>query len=276
MAYKTILVHLNRACRCAAILQPALQLARRHTAHVIGLYVQTDVRTFYPVDGMGSIRVLEADLAAEQKNAETVAATFAKTTADQPFTAEFRSIPATMRDHAANALVHATTVDLIVASQNDPDWDRSPHLDFPERLILESGRPVLVVPYVGTYPVIGQTVVVAWKPGREAARAVFNAIPIMKTAKLVHILQIAEGNQPVEPDTELAATLARHGIKANISTSQAVGQSVGSELLSRLFDLNADLLVMGAYGHARLREYVFGGATRDLTQQMTVPTLFSH
>jgi nucleotide-binding universal stress UspA family protein len=155
----------------------------------------------------------------------------------------------------------------------------SPLLDFPERLALESGRPVLVIPYAGRYPKIGHNVVIAWKAGRESARAVFDALPLLTGAAHVHILEIKEhgSKKPsLAPDTSIAAALARHGIKPTIRTSVASDISVGDEILSRLADLDADLLVMGAYGHSRMRELVFGGTTRHIAQHMTVPTLFSH
>jgi len=169
--------------------------------------------------------------------------------------------------------------DLIIAGQTDPDWDLSPLLDFPELLALESGRPVLVVPYVGRYPSVGRNVVVAWKAGRESARAVFDALPFLRDAENVHILEIkehADQKSTLAPDTSIAASLARHGIKPTIHTSVASDISIGDEILSRLADLDADLLVMGAYGHGRLRQLVFGGVTRHIARHMTVPTLFSH
>lgn len=182
-------------------------------------------------------------------------------------------------DLAPLVMEHGRAADLIIAGQTDPDWDLSPLLDFPERLALESGRPVLVIPYAGRYPHIGRNVVIAWKAGRESARAVFDALPLLKGAENVHILEVREradeGNMPT-PDTSIATSLARHGIKPTIRTSIASDMSVGDEILSRLADLDADLLVMGAYGHSRMRELIFGGATRHIARHMTAPTLFAH
>lgn len=276
MSYKTILVHLNRASRAEAVLEPVVALARKTGAHVIGVYLQPRIQAAIAVDTLGNPNMLLDEIKLEQDNAETLAATFDRLTKGQTFTAEWRSMAAALPDFAGNIIDQAITADLIVASQSDPDWDQSGQLDFAERLILESGRPVLAIPYVGHYPTIGQTVVIAWKPGRESSRAVFNAIPFMRHAKIVHILQIAEKRETIRPATDLAAVLSRHGVKAELQMSQAVDQSVGNELLSRIADLGTDLLVMGAYGHSRMREYVFGGATRDVIKTMTVPTVFSH
>jgi nucleotide-binding universal stress UspA family protein len=137
----------------------------------------------------------------------------------------------------------------------------------------------MVVPYVGRYPDVGRNVVVAWKSGRESARAMFDALPLLKTANSVKILEVkerADADSALAPDTSIAASLARYGIKPTIRTTVAGDIGVGDEILSRLADENADLLVMGAYGHSRFREILFGGVTRHIAKHMTVPTLFSH
>jgi nucleotide-binding universal stress UspA family protein len=174
---------------------------------------------------------------------------------------------------------HGRSADMIVTGQTDPDWESSPLQDVAERLALESGRPVLVVPYVGRYPEIGRNVVIAWKAGRESARAVFDALPILKQAEQVQILEIDESGgrrNGAAVDNTIAVALARHGLKPTVRTSIAGDISIGDEILSRLADMGADLLVMGAYGHSRMRELVFGGVTRHIVKHMTVPTLFSH
>ncbi len=278
MSYKTILVHLNDKRRVKAVLGPAIELARRAEAHLIGLHVYAAVPAA-PVTVPYGARVLGSLVAAERQETEAIAAAFAEATRNQPFVAEWRAVKVPHVDLAAVVMDHGRAADLIVAGQTDPDWDLSPLMDFPERLALESGRPVLVVPYVGTYPDVGRNVVVAWKPGREAARAVFDALPILQAAQTVTILEIkhkGEATDALAPDTTIAAALGRHGIKPVVRSSVAVDISVGDEILSRLADLGADLLVMGAYGHSRMRELVFGGATRHIARHMTVPTLFSH
>jgi nucleotide-binding universal stress UspA family protein len=137
----------------------------------------------------------------------------------------------------------------------------------------------LVVPYIGRYPDPGRNAVISWKAGRESARAVFDSLPLLRGAETVQILEIKERGDErpaLAPDTSIAAALARHGIKPSVRTSIAGELSVGDEILSRLADMGADLLVMGAYGHSRMREMVFGGVTRHISRHMTVPVLFSH
>jgi nucleotide-binding universal stress UspA family protein len=278
MSYKTILVHLSDKRRAEAVLEPAIGLARRYNSHLIGMHICASMPA-PPVAFPYGSKVLGSVVAAERQETESIAAIFAEATRNQPFVAEWRALKVPHVDLAGVVLDHGRAADLIVAAQTDPDWDLAPLMDFPERLVLESGRPVLVVPYIGRYPEVGRNVVIAWKPGRESARAVFDAMPILEGAEKVHILEVKEkasADGTLAPDTTIAASLGRHGIKPTVRTSIASDISVGDEILSRLADLGADLLVMGAYGHSRMRELVFGGATRDIARHMTVPTLFSH
>jgi nucleotide-binding universal stress UspA family protein len=253
-------------------------LAKRYNAHLIGMHVYASVPAA-PVSVPYGSKVLGSLVAAERQETDSIAAAFAEATRNQPFVAEWRAVKVPHVDLAAVVMDHGRAADLIVAGQTDPDWDLSPLMDFPERLALESGRPVLVVPYVGRYPEIGRNVVIAWKSGRESARAVFDALPILKAAEKVHILEVkqhADAGDTLAPDTTIAASLGRHGIKPTVRSSIGTDISVGDEILSRLADIGADLLVMGAYGHSRMRELVFGGTTRHIARHMTVPTLFSH
>lgn len=276
MSYKTMLVHLNDSRRAETVLEPATLLATRYNSHLIGLHVYASVPAS-PIP-MAS-KVLGSIVAADRKNSEAIAATFTRMTANKEFVAEWQLQKVPHVDLAPVVLERGRTADLIVVGQTDPDWDLSPLLDFPERLALESGRPVLIIPYAGRFPNIGRRVVIAWKAGRESARAVFDALPLLQGADSVHILEIkerADADSTLGPDTSIAAALARHGIKPVVRTSIASEISVGDEILSRVADLDADLLVMGAYGHSRFRELVFGGVTRHIARHMTVPTLFSH
>jgi nucleotide-binding universal stress UspA family protein len=276
MTYKTILVHLADERRAERVLEPAIDIARRSNAHVIGLHVAPGIPDASPFALPYAAELMNAALAAERIAADTLKAHFERMTANQPFVAEWISAEAPGADLAARVVEHGRTADLIVASQADPGWDLSPVLDFPERLVMESGRPVLVVPYAGRYPTVGRRPALAWAPRREATRAAFDAMPLLQAAATVHVLSFAEEAAAGWGDTSIMATLARHGVKATSRRPQASESGVGDEILSTIADLGADLLVMGAYGHSRLREFVFGGTTRHVMRHMTAPTLLSH
>jgi nucleotide-binding universal stress UspA family protein len=278
MSYKTILVYLNDKRRAEAILEPAIQLAGRNNAHLIGMHVYAGVPA-PPIPLPYGSDVVKAVAAVQQRETEEIADIFSRMTANRSFVAEWRAEKGPHVDATAVVIDHGRSADLIIVGQTDPDWEASPLVDIAEHVALGSGRPVLVVPYVGRYPEIGRNVVIAWKAVRESARAVFDALPILKQAEQVQILEIDEGGprrHGASADTSIAAALARHGVKSAVRTSVAVDISVGDEILSRLADMSADLLVMGAYGHSRMRELVFGGVTRHIAGHMTVPTLFSH
>jgi nucleotide-binding universal stress UspA family protein len=138
-----------------------------------------------------------------------------------------------------------------------------------------------LIPYTGVFPAIGERVMIAWNGSREATRAVHDALPILKAAKQTTVVAI--NGMKSEPlgsriaGADIAAVIARHGVKVDIADIDGVDDvPVGEILMSRSSDLGADLVVMGAYGHARWQELVLGGATRTMFKSMTVPVLLSH
>jgi nucleotide-binding universal stress UspA family protein len=279
MSYKTILLHLNDERRARHLLAHGVQLARALEAHLIGLHVfptgmlNTPGPLRLPPEIVGSIKKRIRD------EAERINAAFKDLTSNQPFVAEWRNISSERGDPEAIVASHGRTADLIVASQSDPSWDLSPMLDFPERLALESGRPVLMVPNGDRPATFPKTIVVAWNGSRESARAVFDALPFLQRAGSVTVLTVDESHAAAGnalPDVELAASLARHAVKLTVSKLKGGKHSTGETIRQTALDLGADLLVLGAYGRSRLFEFTFGGVTRHLSKTATIPVLFSH
>ncbi len=174
----------------------------------------------------------------------------------------------------------ARYTDLVVLGQYHPQDVSDTNQGLAARLVLSAGRPCLVIPYIGTQETLGQHVLVAWNARREAVRAVNDALPILQKAESVIVLAVnpptGEAGEGDIPSADISHHLARHGVKAEARSTIAPDIDVGNLLLSNATDLGADLIVMGAYGHSRLRETVLGGVTRDLLQQMTVPVFMSH
>ena len=170
--------------------------------------------------------------------------------------------------------------DLMVLGQHDPSTDSSSGVpaDFAENVMLMSGKPALILPYAGLAPaVIGETVVIAWKPTREAARAVSAAMPLLKRARRVVILSWSGGDEKVVGKRlDLSGYLRLNGVEASWLEQGSETSALGELLLSRSFDIGADLLVMGCYGHSRAREWVLGGTSRTVLESMTLPVLMSH
>ncbi|KVC70492.1 universal stress protein [Burkholderia ubonensis] len=279
MGYKSILVHLDTSGRAHARLELALRLARRFDAHLTALsaiYTPEPV-SFYVMAGSADYfrehrERCDERLAALERlfHAET---TRAKVSADW-----------IAADARANTVVprHARHADLVIVGQGDPN-DPETYIDdqFPENLVLSAGRPVLFVPYAGDYPSLGERVLVAWDGSREAVRATHDAMPFIERAKRTTVVAVVNGNHADAgvriPGADAALMLARHASDVNVLDIECgAGASIGDTLLSRAYETGTDLLVMGAYGHARWRELVMGGVTRTVLASMTLPVLMSH
>lgn len=203
---------------------------------------------------------------------------FEHTTGLRGVSAEWRELP---EGPEADPALHARYADFAILGQLDPESGESDAVrPRPEQVTLASGRPILIVPYAGNFPSVGQRVLIGWNATREAARAVNDAMPLLTGAEIVTVLTIDPREGPRAhgelPGADISLHLARHGVKAEIERTVSADLPVGEVLLSRAADLGADLLVMGAYGHSRARELLLGGATHTLLRSMTVPVLMSH
>jgi nucleotide-binding universal stress UspA family protein len=166
----------------------------------------------------------------------------------------------------------ALTTDLLVLGQydrSDPGGRIVPS-DFAESVLIGSGKAAIVVPCAGDFAGLCESVLIAWKPTRESARAVAAALPLLQTAQNVHVA--AWGGDP----HEVESWLLRHGVTPTLHREPDAGRETGEMILSRAADLGADLVVMGCYGHSRARELVLGGASRTIIDSMTVPVLMAH
>lgn len=279
MTYKTIAVHLNNESRVATMLPAAVALARRFEAHLVGVHVSPSLAYVPPVPGAAGL--LQEIKKTEKAACERIRAAFDSATSDMRALAEIRFIDPPGRMTPAEVLLpQVRTADLVMAAQTDPKWEATSALDMPERLAIECGRPVLMIPDGGAPADFGRNIVIAWNGKREAARAVFDAMPLLKAAHSVTVLRFEQvrsrGGSTEMPDVEIGATLARHGVKVTIDSGKAAEGDIGREIVARAASAGADLAVMGAYGHSRLREFVFGGATQYVARHMRIPTLFSH
>lgn len=269
------MIHLPTVDVIPRLMNVAVPIARDHSAHIVGLHliprIPPDV-----VDPLGG-EWLSMQMERDNQLAEEVGAAFNRAAAAETISNSWLQLDA--RDVNATQLACRTcrNADLVVTAQASEEL---PSYYRPEDLVLGAGRPVLVVPTSGNYTDVGHTVLIAWNGSREAARAAFDALPLIQKGAKVHILCVEAGhNEPgkgLVPGDALARTLSRHGLDVENMTSRPDRTSVGGEILNRASDLGADLIVMGCYGHSRLRETVFGGATQSIMDQMTVPILMSH
>ncbi|WP_342643250.1 universal stress protein [Rhodoligotrophos ferricapiens] len=277
MGYKTIVVSLNDVERAGVVLGLAAKLAGRYGAHLLGVYVIPAVQVYPAIAMQITPEIMDTQRQYYEERAEQVKQLFDQTVAAQGLSAEWRQVDAEGSIIADAVVAFGRNADLIIAGQVDPDSETMVEIDLCERLLLETGRPLLVIPSSGSFDDIGTEVTVAWNAKREASRAVFDALPLLKQAKHTVILCVnRDGEDEPLAGTAIAAALARHGVKADIHRSVVKDISVGDEILSRISDFGSDLVVMGGYGKSRMREFMFGGATRDILHHMTVPVLISH
>ena len=179
---------------------------------------------------------------------------------------------------AANRFAEiARRFDLSVVAQAQPDAVGSEAL-IVEQALFDSGRPVMVVPYIQTAPFKADRVMLCWDGSRPAARAAGDAMPILARAQVVEVFTIESGKLKSDefPGADIAEHLAHHGLNVKVSRTVSGDVDIANVILSHAADSGADLLVMGGYGHSRVREFILGGATRGILASMTVPTLMSH
>jgi len=277
-SFAQLLVHLDATPQSAHRLALARSIAQSQGAAVTALYAVTPALLGIPfaVESGANAAVVLADVDRDRR-AGARAAFESIVASGGPDTswAEATALPV-VSGFARQALY----ADLMVLGQHrasDPAFDGVAP-DFVECVLARSGKPALVLPHDGEWTSVGETVVIAWKPTREAARAVASAVPLLQRAERVHVVSWGAEDDPVEGGRlTLNAYLRQRGIEATFHREGGPEpELLGELLLSRVFDLEADLLVMGCYGHSRAREWVLGGASRTILRSMTLPVLLAH
>ena len=278
MTYKTLLAVLQDKDDAARVLDCALPLAARFSAHLIGVHAEAIPVPYVTPMGFPDTEFIAAsEEAGEQRSAE-IRELFEARCAREGVSHGWRAVRNVSGDAAAGALGVARASDLIVAQQVDPEGDAGFLADV-EALLFESGRPVLFVPYAVSVDCAFRKVLVAWNGSQQAARAAFDALPFIRAAQETEVLSLDAADN-AEQDAavagaDIAAALARHGAKVTFASGVSAGIGAGEAIENRIADTHADLLVMGAYSQSRLKEFFFGGATRTLLQSMPVATLMS-
>jgi nucleotide-binding universal stress UspA family protein len=253
VSIKSILVHLDPKTNLTGVLDVALELARQHRAHVVGLF-------------------LTAEAGSERSPLEQA---FRERATELQLSHEWSRVAGS---EAAILVLESRCHDLLVIGQAGPDagrfWPQPHHLL--ERTLLKSGHPLIAVPRSGAFPGIGERILVAWDGAREAARAVEDAMPVLERAKQVTLVTVDLRSGDALSADHLMTLLKRHGVRVSAQGARSHGRAIGEVLLARARELGCDLLVMGGYGHSPLREHLFGGATHFVLEHMDVPVLLSH
>jgi nucleotide-binding universal stress UspA family protein len=272
MGIKDILVHVDDSQDCNQRLQVAFKIAKMFDSHVNGLYVPDPVPSkFYGHsisheihDAFDEIKTRKIESARELFETES---------------ADWRAksmIKVSEGNVIKNILEYSAYHDLLVLGQIDSSKPGNNRRIVLREIPVESSSPTLLVPYIGSQDSVGKNILIAWDGSREAARAVHYALPFLKQADVVNILSVNIPQKDNVFENDFGEHLSHHGIVAehhHISNTTISGAEC---ILSWVSDFNADLLVMGIYGHTRLREYVIGGISRTMLESATVPVLFSH
>lgn len=277
MSIKNILVHIDHSDACRHRVSAAIAMSNQHQATLTALFVVPDYFVPSYVEAQISTDVImQINDQARERAEETMSAV------KQQFADAGLSVECCIEDgNLINTLGdYARYTDLLILGQSQPDDPDNVSASLADNLVLEGGAPCLVIPYIGSRAAIGKHIMLAWNGSRESARAMKDALPLLKQADKVSVLMIKpkshdEESTQIQTKT-MRAYLAAHDINSEFDICIDNHLDPGDVIIAESIDNDIDLIVMGAYGHSRLRELVLGGATHKLLQQMTVPVFISH
>jgi nucleotide-binding universal stress UspA family protein len=275
---KSVLLHLDNSATDAARLQTAQALANTHGASLAALYAVMSPHMMYPYAFSLEGAVAAQMALIEEEHRKKQRAVFERVKAASGSTPAPKW-QATTGEPVHDFVQRAWAADLLVLGQFNANADDFSGVtdDFVPSVLIDTGKPGLVLPYIHKTPWAANTVLLAWKASPPSARAAAAALPWLKQAKQVHVVtwaeQVAgEAAQPLDIET----WLGHHGVRCVVHREAPAKADLGDLMLSLAADVQADLLVMGCYGHSRTREWLLGGATRTVLRSMTVPVLMSH
>lgn len=274
MSYKTILVHVDESRRASERIKIAAAIAMTQKAHLIGTAMTGASRYLLQTHMLAELDPnLKTHLDFLRERARRGLEDFETAVQKLGLTSFEKRL---IDDEAGGGIcLQARFADLVVIGQNDPE-EISPVVlpDFPQYVVLHSGRPVLLVPHAGQFDNIGKHVMIAWDGSMEATRTITSALPLLRCAQLVEVTIFNSQAHGTQPGAQVALYLERHGIPCEI-VLRNTDKNIGESLLSLAALRGADLIIMGGYGHTRFREIVLGQVTRTVLETMTIPVLMS-
>jgi nucleotide-binding universal stress UspA family protein len=273
---KDIVVNLSGPGQTDFAVKYALSVARTLGAHLTGIAFLYD--PVIPDGALGGVPVqlIEAQREENSKAAQSAVQRFEENARAAGVSVSSRTVEASVGGGATVFAKIARRFDLVVLGQSQREYGASEEVMI-EAALFESGRPVMVVPYIQREGLALNRVLLCWDGSRTAARAIGDAMPLLEGAKEVDVVIVAEERKEEDmTGSHMAEHLARHGISATVKRLVKGDISIDSVVLSYAADTGADLIVMGGYGHSRFREFILGGMTRGILESMTVPVLMSH
>jgi nucleotide-binding universal stress UspA family protein len=274
---KDIIVNLSVTKEGSVVGKYAVSVAAALEAHLTGVAFIYD--PVVPISGAGYIpaEVIEIQREDNETAADAAIKSFTTATDQAGISAEPLITNASLAGAGDHFARMARRFDLAIVGQAEPEISSMEQV-IGETALFESGRPMIMVPYIQKAPFKTDNVMICWDGSRTAARAVADAIPIIRKSGRVEIVIVTNerGKEDEIEGADIGQHLARHGLKVDVHRISGGNIDVADALLSHAADSSADLMVMGGYGHSRLREFVLGGVTRSIFGSMTVPVLLSH
>jgi nucleotide-binding universal stress UspA family protein len=274
---KDIIVNLSVTKEGSVVGKYAVSVAAALEAHLTGVAFVYD--PVVPISGAGYIpaEVIEIQREDNETAADAAIKSFTAATDQTGISAEPLITNASLAGAGDHFARMARRFDLAIVGQAEPEISSMEQI-IGETTLFESGRPMIMVPYIQKAPFKTDNVMICWDGSRTAARAVADAIPIIRKSGRVEIVIVTNerGKEDEIEGADIGQHLARHGLKVDVHRISGGKIDVADALLSHAADSGADLMVMGGYGHSRLREFVLGGVTRSIFESMTLPVLLSH
>ncbi len=273
MSIKTILVHVADDDQHRTRLDVAADLARKYKAHLFALFITSPIGMPSQIVGRGaSAGYLSAAVQSSRRKAAALKEEYGTYCEEHAITYDWVVEEGSHLDLLA---YHAHLADLAVVSQVVHEHlEDHFRLRLPEELTMVTGCPVLLLPRADRIAPFGRHILVAWRSNREAVRAVRGSLDFLRAAERVTVLTVGQTPEEMASEREAVAYLQRHGIKAEPRTVE--DGDVGETLLKQAAELGCDLMIMGAYGHSRLREILVGGVTRHVFEHTTIPVVLCH
>jgi len=275
--FKDIVVNLSVRKGSKAVGDYAVSVAETLEAHLTGVAIAFVPSIPGASLGYLPIETIEAQQRENEMAAEDAVDHFTAASAKAGVAAERRVLRTGFPAAAEQFSRIARRFDLAIVGQLEPDVN-SVEAAIAESTLFDSGRPIVIVPYIQKAPLTLERVMVCWDGSRAAARAIADAMPLLERAGSVQVVIVASerGKYDQIEGADMGLHLARHGVKVEVTRIARGKIDVADALLSHAADSGADFMVMGGYGHSRLREFVLGGVTRSMLHSMVVPTLMSH
>jgi nucleotide-binding universal stress UspA family protein len=274
---KDIIVNLNVGEKAGPAGDYAISVAAAFDAHLAGIAFLYD--PIVPVSGAGFIPAEVIATQERESQASTRAALnrFTAACGRAGVTAEPLTLSTSFAGVGEQFGRIARRFDLSIVGQAEPETSAVEEI-VAESALFESGRPLIIVPYIQKAPLKLDRMLVCWDGGRAAARAIADAMPLLRRAGRVEVLIVTNerGKRDQIEGADMGAHLARHGLNVEVRRSALGDIDVADVILSHAADTSTDFIVMGGYGHSRLREFVLGGVTRSILRSMTAPVLLSH